>query len=129
MRMVSQRLSLLNKDLIPSKDEFLLWMEGKDQIILETAGQILKDFERSGIPFLMKIEETTSPEVLRNSVKKSLAGKDLLGPTIMNLFYLIDIPEVVIKEVIREERGRIEKIAELIMYRSFTKVYFRTVYK
>ena len=129
MKTVKKELNLLNKALIPSKDDFLLWMEGREEIILATARQLNKDFCRAGFQLELKNDKLISPIFLRNSIKKSLSHEDFASQKMMQLFYLIDIPEEMLVHVNEGSNYEIESIVELILYRSFTKVYFRTRYK
>ncbi|WP_341899975.1 MULTISPECIES: hypothetical protein [Fluviicola] len=94
------------------------------KLLEKLQAQIHKDFQRSGIG---EFELTsTDPEEWNEEIRGIL--QKLSESELQHLLYLIDIPELILKETINHE-NRLFYLSNAILHRELMKVFYQIQYK
>lgn len=94
------------------------------KLLEKLQAQIHKDFQRSGIAEF----ELTNPDPAQWNEEIRLVLQQLSENELQHLLYLIDIPELIIKETNTHE-NRLFYLSNAILHRELLKVFYQIQYK
>lgn len=96
----------------------------QSELLEKLQAQVRKDFQRSGISdFELK---STDPIHWNEEIRIIL--KQLSESELQHLLYLIDIPELILKQTITHE-NRLFYLSNAILHRELMKVFYQIKYK
>ncbi len=94
------------------------------KLLEKLQAQIHKDFQRSGVGEFQLI--STDPADWNEEIR--LVLQKLSENELQHLLYLIDIPELILKETFEHE-NRLFYLSNAILHRELMKVFFQIQYK
>jgi hypothetical protein len=96
----------------------------KADLLEKLQNQVHKDFQRSGISGFTL--ESADPARWNEEIQSAL--KQLAENELQHLLYLIDIPELIMKQTVNHE-NRLFYLANAILHRELMKVFYQIQYK
>ena len=94
------------------------------KLLEKLQAQVYKDFQRSGIGEFQLV--STNPADWNEEIRVAL--QKLSENELQHLLYLIDIPELILRETFEHE-NRLFYLSNAILHRELMKVFFQIQYK
>jgi hypothetical protein len=106
----------------------ILWgrlfeLKNRDELIDLVYLQLTTDFQRAGCPVVF--DSSLDPRLWNEALFNAL--KQQSPQVIQQLFYIIDLPETLIR-TIQPAENYLHQLADAIIYRELVKIYYKISY-